>query len=122
MAYNLQHADYFKRFLRSFRLKPTQVIILSFVFMILLGTVLLMLPISTTNNLGLSAIDALFVSTSASCVTGLTVVDLHNDLTVFGVCVMLMLIQVGGLGIMTLATLVVYKIGYRFRLQENLIL
>lgn len=122
MVRNLQHADYFQRFVKSFRLKPTQVIILSFVFMILLGTLLLMLPISTTNNLGLSAIDALFVSTSASCVTGLTVVDLHNDLTVFGTVVMLMLIQVGGLGIMTLATMVVYKIGYRFRLQESLIL
>lgn len=122
MMHNLQHADYFKRFVKSFRLKPTQVIILSFVFMILLGTLLLMLPISTTNNLGLSAIDALFVSTSASCVTGLTVVDLHNDLTIFGTVVMLMLIQVGGLGIMTLATMVVYKIGYRFRLQENLVL
>ena len=96
MVRNLQHADYFQRFVKSFRLKPTQVIILSFVFMILLGTLLLMLPISTTNNLGLSAIDALFVSTSASCVTGLTVVDLHNDLTIFGTVVMLMLIQVGG--------------------------
>ncbi len=122
MAHDLQHVDYFKRFQRAFRLKPTQVIILSFVFMILLGTGLLMLPISTTNNLGLSLIDALFVSTSASCVTGLTVVDVHNDLTIFGTVVMLLLIQVGGLGIMTLATMVVYKIGYRFHLQENLIL
>lgn len=66
--------------------------------MITLGTVLLMLPISTTNGAGLSWIDALFVSTSASCVTGLTVVDVHNDLTVFGTVVMLLLIQVGGLG------------------------
>ena len=56
--------------------------------MILLGTFLLMLPISTTNNQGLKWIDALFVSTSASCVTGLTVVDLHNDLTFFGTVVM----------------------------------
>lgn len=122
MVHNLQFISCFNRLQKLFHLKPTQVIILSFVFMIFLGTVLLMLPLSTTNNLGLPLIDALFVSTSASCVTGLTVVDLHNDLTVFGTCVMLMLIQVGGLGIMTLATMVVYKIGYRFRLQENLIL
>ncbi|MBQ6296806.1 MAG: Trk family potassium uptake protein [Selenomonadaceae bacterium] len=107
---------------RFFRLKPTQFIILSFVFMILLGTFLLMLPFSTTNHQGLRWIDALFVSTSASCVTGLTVVDLHNDLTFFGTVVMLMLIQVGGLGIMTLATLVVHTMGYRFRLQENIVL
>ena len=107
---------------KIFRIKPTQVIILSFVFMILLGTFLLILPISTKNGLGLHPIDALFVSTSASCVTGLTVVDLKNDLTFFGKVVMLLLIQVGGLGIMTLATLVVHTMGYRFRLKENLIL
>ena len=110
------------RLQKLLRLKPTQFIILSFVFMILLGTFLLMLPISTTNNQGLQWIDALFVSTSASCVTGLTVVDLHNDLTFFGTVVMLMLIQVGGLGIMTLATMVVHIMGYRFRLQESLVL
>ncbi|MBQ3452260.1 MAG: hypothetical protein IJG32_08340 [Selenomonadaceae bacterium] len=107
---------------KIFKLKPTQVIILSFIFMILLGTFLLMLPISTTNNAGLHPIDALFVSTSASCVTGLTVVDLHNDLTIFGTIVMLFLIQIGGLGIMTLGTLVVHTLGYRFRLKENIIL
>ena len=105
-----------------FRFKPTQIILLSFLFMILLGTALLMLPISTTNHQGLTWIDALFVSTSASCVTGLTVVDLHNDLTTFGTIVMLMLIQVGGLGIMTLATLAVHTMGYRFRLRESLVL
>ncbi|MBQ7198289.1 MAG: Trk family potassium uptake protein [Selenomonadaceae bacterium] len=105
-----------------FRFKSTQIIILSFVFMILLGTFLLMLPISTTDGQGLKWIDALFTSTSASCVCGLTVVDLHNDLTIFGVVVMLLLIQIGGLGIMTLATLVVHTMGYRFHMQENLVL
>ena len=110
------------RLQKAFRIKPTQVIILSFVVMITIGTVLLMLPISTTNGQGLHPIDALFVSTSASCVVGLTVVDLHNDLTLFGQIVMLVLIQVGGLGIMTLATLVVYTMGHRFRLQENIVL
>ncbi len=107
---------------KLFRFKPTQIILLSFVMMILLGTVLLMLPWSTTNNAGLHPVDALFVSTSASCVTGLTVVDLHNDLTFFGKIVMLFLIQVGGLGIMTLATLAVHTMGYRFRLKESLVL
>ena len=105
-----------------FRFKPTQIILLSFLFMILLGTALLMLPISTTNHQGLAWIDALFVSTSASCVVGLTVVDLHNDLTIFGTVVMLILIQIGGLGIMTFGTLVVHRLGYRFRLKESLTL
>ena len=111
-----------RRLERAFRIKPTQVIILSFVVMIVIGTLLLMLPISTTNNLGLPPVDALFVATSASCVVGLTVVDFRNDLTTFGTIVMLLLIQVGGLGIMTLATLVVHTMGYRFRLQENIVL
>ena len=106
----------------TFQFKPTQIVILSFVIMILLGTFLLMLPFSTTNNLGLHPIDALFVSTSASCVVGLTVVDLHNDLTFFGKVVMLFLIQVGGLGIMTLATLAAHAMGHRFQLTENLVL
>ena len=107
---------------KYFLLKPTQVILLSFIFMILLGTGLLMLPISTTDAMGLHPIDALFISTSASCVTGLTVVDLKNDLTVFGKIVMLLLIQVGGLGIMTLATLAAHSMGYRFKMRQNLIL
>lgn len=107
---------------KYFLLKPTQVILLSFIFMILFGTFLLTLPISATNNEGLDFIDALFVSTSASCVTGLTVVDLKNELTFFGKIVMLFLIQVGGLGIMTLATLAVHSMGYRFKMRQNLIL
>ena len=90
--------------------------------MILIGTLLLMLPISTTDAQGLHPIDALFVSTSASCVCGLIVVDIHNDLTFFGKVIMLFLTQIGGLGIMTLATLVVHTIGYRFQMKENLLL
>ena len=114
--------DSMNRLQKVLRFKPTQLIVMSFMLMITLGTVLLMLPISTTNGHGLKWIDALFVSTSASCVTGLTVVDVHNDLTFFGTCVMLMLIQVGGLGIMTLATLVAHAMGYRFRLKQSLVL
>lgn len=107
---------------QKFRLKPTQTILLSFMLMIGLGTLLLMLPVSTTNGLGLPPMDALFVSTSASCVTGLTVVDVKNDLTFFGKCVLLMLIQVGGLGIMTLATMVAAAMGYNFRLRQSIVL
>ena len=106
----------------KFRLKPTQTILLSFVMMIGIGTLLLMLPASSAKDTTIPFMDALFVSTSASCVTGLTVVDVKNDLTFFGKCVMLMLIQVGGLGIMTLGTMVVHAMGYRFRLKESIVL
>ena len=104
------------------RFKPSQIVLMSFVGMIVLGTILLMLPWSTTNGQGLQAVDALFVSTSASCVTGLTVVDVHNDLSLFGTVVLLGLIQVGGLGIMTLATLLAHSLGHRLELRENLVL
>lgn len=107
---------------QKFRLKPAQMIILSFVFMIALGAILLMLPVSTTDHMGLHPVDAIFVSTSASCVTGLTVVDAKNDLSFFGKTVLLLLIQVGGLGIMTLGTLVVHSMGYRFRQKESQVL
>lgn len=123
----VEQVDFLKKFnevflQEIFKFKSTQIIIFSFVLMIFLGTILLMLPISTTDGDGLKWIDALFVSTSASCVCGLTVVDLHNDLTFFGAVVMLLLIQIGGLGIMTLATLVVHTMGYRFQMKENLLL
>lgn len=107
---------------QKFRLKPTQTILLSFMLMIGLGTLLLMLPVSTKSGLGLPLMDALFVSTSASCVTGLTVVDVQNDLTFFGKCVLLLLIQVGGLGIMTMATMAAHTFGYRFHLKQSIIL
>ena len=120
MVSNLQEATAFKA-QQKFRLKPTQTILLSFVMMIGIGTLLLMLPVSTTNHAGLPFMDALFVSTSASCVTGLTVVDVQNDLSFFGKCVLLLLIQVGGLGIMTLATMVAHAMGYRFPLKQSLV-
>ena len=82
---------------------PHQVLILSFLVLISLGTFLLALPIST-NGRGLSFIDALFTSTSATCVTGLIVVDTGSRFTTFGRWVILFLIQLGGLGIMTYST------------------
>ncbi len=82
---------------------PHQVLILSFLVLISLGTFLLSLPISTKGP-GLSFIDALFTATSASCVTGLIVVDTGSRFSSFGRWVILFLIQLGGLGIMTYST------------------
>ena len=83
-------------------LNPAQVFILSFVGVILWGTLLLMLPNATVG--GLSFIDALFTSTSAVCVTGLVVVDTGSYFTGLGQLVIITLIQIGGLGIMTFAS------------------
>ncbi len=77
---------------------------MGFALLIAAGTALLMLPASTAGS-PLSFVDALFMSTSASCVTGLSVLDIGRQLTLFGQLVILLLIQVGGLGIMTVSTL-----------------
>ncbi|MFH1460314.1 MAG: TrkH family potassium uptake protein [Candidatus Omnitrophota bacterium] len=82
-------------------LKPAQLLAVSFLMTILLGAVLLTLPLSTKNGEGLSFVDALFTATSATCVTGLIVQDTGNFFSLFGQCVILLLIQVGALGIMT---------------------
>ncbi len=83
-------------------LNPAQLFIISFLFIILMGSFLLLLPNATTN--GISFIDALFTSTSAVCVTGLAVVDTSSAFTLFGQTIILVLIQIGGLGILTFAS------------------
>ncbi len=83
----------------------TQIIVLGFLGMVLAGTALLMLPISTVNREVTPFIDALFTSTSAACVTGLTVAETGTYWSVFGKCVILLLIQIGGLGFMSIALL-----------------
>lgn len=85
-------------FKRDF-LNPAQLFVLSFSIIILIGSLLLMLPKATHE--GLPFIDALFTATSAVCVTGLVVVDTGQYFTVFGQSIILVLIQIGGLGIMT---------------------
>lgn len=83
-------------------LNPAQLFVTSFLLIILLGSFLLMLPKATYE--GISFIDALFTSTSAVCVTGLVVVDTGQYFTEFGQIIIMMLIQVGGLGILTFAS------------------
>lgn len=83
---------------------PARVSILGFALLIAAGTFLLMLPASSTGR-PMGFIDSLFMSTSASCVTGLSILDIGRQLTLFGQVVVLILIQVGGLGILTISTL-----------------
>lgn len=81
---------------------PTRTIVVSFVVVIAIGTLLLSLPFSTRN--GITLLDAFFTATSATCVTGLVVVDTYSAFTPFGQAVVLALIQVGGLGLVTLTS------------------
>lgn len=87
-------------------LKPAQLFVITFMGLILVGTLLLLLPNSTHE--GISFLNALFTSTSAVCVTGLTVVDTSSYFTTFGHSVIMLLIQAGGLGILTFVSFFSY--------------
>lgn len=102
------------------RLSPPQILFLGFLSFILIGSLLLMLPISTKK--GISFEDALFTSTSAICVTGLIVNDTPVDYTPFGQIIIMLLIQFGGLGYMTSATIISLMLGKRIGLGERLIM
>lgn len=103
-------------------LDPPKILVLGFAIIILIGTFLLTLPIATEDGKGLSLINALFTATSATCVTGLVVVDTADTFSMFGELVILSLIQVGGLGFMTFATLLFLLLGKRISFKERLLL
>lgn len=103
-------------------LKPAQIIILSFAAVILIGALLLMLPLSTASGEVTSFMNALFTSTSAVCVTGLVVVDTGTYWSVFGKTVILLLIQIGGLGFMTMTTSVAIILGKKIGLRNRMIM
>src|SRR5690606_31063894 len=87
-------------FFDNFYFNPTILFVISFLALILLGTILLMLP-RTTLVAPLSFVDALFMAASAVCITGLTVTDISTNFSVFGQSIIMILVQLGGLGIMT---------------------
>lgn len=104
------------------RLKPAQIIVISFISAGLIGAVLLSLPISARDAGGINFIDALFTSTSAICVTGLIVKDTGTFFTPFGQLVILTLIQLGGIGIMTFSTAFAIILGRRLTIKEAVIM
>ncbi|OPH08689.1 TrkH family potassium uptake protein [Cylindrospermopsis raciborskii] len=94
-------------------------ICLGFMAVILCGTILLMMPFSTSNGTWNDPIVALFTSTSAVCVTGLSVVDPGTYFSFWGQLVILLLVQIGGLGYMTTTTFLILLIGKRFDLRQK---
>lgn len=87
---------------QRFTLSTTHIILLSFLIVILFGSVLLSLPISTSSGTSVKFIDALFTATTATCVTGLVTLPTFSTWSVFGQVVILFLIQIGGLGVITI--------------------
>lgn len=109
-----------KGWLRKTLKSPIHCLIYGFIFLIVIGAILLMMPFSTHEGLGV--IEAIFTATSASCVTGLAVVDTGTAFTKFGQIVILCLIQVGGLGIMTISTFLIIAVGGRVSFSSQVIL
>src|SRR4051794_2242761 len=105
---------------KKFYLDPPKILVLGFAGIILLGTLFLTFPVSTVDGKGLHFLNALFTATSATCVTGLVVVDTGTTFTHFGQIVILSLIQIGGLGFMTFATLFAFLLGKRISLKERI--
>lgn len=99
-----------------------QVIILGFLSTILGGSLLLMLPFATQDGKGASFLDALFTATSATCVTGLVVHDTATYWTVFGQCVILLLIQIGGMGVVTVSVCLAMLAGRKIGLMQRSIM
>ncbi|MEY8304843.1 TrkH family potassium uptake protein [Anaerosalibacter bizertensis] len=114
--------DFLKRRLRQLELNPPRVLALGFAGLILIGAILLNLPIASKSGESIGFINALFTSASSVCVTGLVVVNTGEYWSLFGHIVIICLIQMGGLGFMTLATLVALILGKKITLKERLII
>lgn len=108
-----------KRKQRKRGMSQTQVISLSFFVIIIIGTLLLSLPISSRDREVTPLLDCLFTATSSTCVTGLVTVDTGTHWSLFGQCVILLMIQIGGLGFMTIATVLFMLINKKLGLRER---
>ena len=104
------------------RIPPGQIIVAGFGGTILLGTLLLMLPFAARSGESTGFMDAFFTATSATCVTGLVVFDTYSHWTVFGQAVILALIQIGGMGVVTMAIAISIFTGKRIGLKQRFLM
>ena len=102
--------------------RPEEWLVFGFLGIILLGTMLLALPVSTRDGHSIGLFDSLFTATSAVCVTGLVAVDTGTTFSLFGQAVLLVLIQVGGLGFMVFATQAMILLGRRISIKNRMLI
>ncbi|MBE5747410.1 MAG: potassium transporter KtrB [Clostridiales bacterium] len=107
---------------RKFALSTTQIILLSFLVTILVGSALLALPISSASGKGVRYLDALFTATTSTCVTGLVTLPTVSTWSVFGQIVILLLIQVGGLGIITIMSGLMLLLNRKMGISDRLLI
>lgn len=110
-----------KKTIKKFNLSGVQVLSLGFAIVILIGAILLSLPISSTSGKATNFLDALFTSTSAVCVTGLITLDTGTYFNMFGQTVIMLLIEIGGLGFMSFATFIAVLLGKKITLKNRLL-
>lgn len=108
--------------MKKFSMTPVRAVSLTFLAVIFTGALLLTLPFAARNGQSTNFIDALFTASSATCVTGLTVVDTYTHWTLFGQIVILCLIQIGGLGFMTIFTMISLALKRNIMIRERKIL
>ena len=109
-------------FKKNTKLKGVQILALGFLAVIIIGAIILTLPISSASGETTNFLDALFTSTSAVCVTGLVTLDTGTYWSVFGQTVIMLLIEIGGLGFMSFTTLIAIILGKKITLRDRLIL
>ena len=107
---------------KKFKFSTTQIILFSFISAIFLGSLLLKLPISSTNGISVSYVDALFTATTATCVTGLVTLPTVSTWSIFGQIVILILIQIGGLGIITVMSWFMISVHKKIDIGKRLLL
>lgn len=111
-----------KHMKKAMNLSPTQFIALVFLGIILVGTTLLALPIASRNGKSCGVLPALFTATSATCVTGLTPFDTWTQWSGFGQAVLLSLIELGGLGFMSAASLIIFLLRRRVGMRQRMVI
>ncbi|HSG05909.1 MAG TPA: potassium transporter TrkG, partial [Nitrospiria bacterium] len=108
--------------IRTYRFSPTQILVIGYLVLIASGTFLLSLPFAAQEGRDISLMDAVFTATSAICVTGLIIKDTPVDFSLFGQLVILLLVQLGGMGYMSAATLLLLLVGKRIGLRERMVI
>ncbi len=117
-----KHLLRFWKKIRRLRLSATQIIAVTFACIILLGAALLTLPAASRDGVSCGFVPALFTATSATCVTGLVLFDTYTQWSGFGQTVLLLLIELGGLGFMSAATLVIFLLRKKVGLKQRLVM
>lgn len=108
--------------MKRIKFTTTQIILLSFILVILLGSVLLALPISSANGTAVPYVDALFTATTSTCVTGLVTLPTFSTWSFFGQVIILILIQVGGLGVITIMSGLMLLLNRKFGVGDRLLI